>query len=102
MRRRIGYRNSKRMELFLLASMLDTVLRSRGNVVDEPPARYNDEAHKDIMDSLRKADVHDVSVSRSILMDGLGNGDGSTSVSFSVSLPEKKSSKKQFMSKNKK
>ena len=52
MRRRIGYRNSKRMELFLLASMLDTVLRSRGNVVDEPPARCNDEAHKDIMDKI--------------------------------------------------
>ena len=102
MRRRIGYRNSKRMELFLLASMLDTVLRSRGNVVDEPPERCSDEAHKDIMDSLRKADVHDVSVSKAILMDGLGNGDGSASYSLSLSLPAKKSVKKKFITKNEK
>ena len=100
MKRKIGHINSKRMELFLLASMLDALMRSRGDVVNAPPERC-EKKHKDIFDTLRNAAVHDASASRHILMSGFGNGkgEGAALFSLSVSLPMGRSNKKQFTSK---
>ena len=95
MKRRIGYSNSKRMELFLLASMLDALMRSGGDVVNAPPERCG-KASKDIFDTLRSAAVHDASASRRILMGGFadGKGEGAASFSLSVSLPMGRNIKK--------
>ena len=100
MKRRIGYSNSKRMELFLLASMLDALMRTGGDAVNAPPERCS-KASKDIFDTLRNVAVHDASASRQILMSGFGrgNGEGAASFSLSVSLPMGRSNKKQFISK---
>ncbi len=89
--------NIKRLKLCVLASMLDAVLRSRGNVILPPPERNSEERCKDFFDSLRRAVVHDASMSKTILMNGFSSGKdkGSASVMLSVSLPMKKNKKNQ-------
>lgn len=95
--------NIRRLKLCMLASVLEKVLRSRGNVVVPPPEKVMEESHKDFFDSLRKAVVHDAAASRTILMNGFsdGNGKGASSFVLSVSVPMKKNSKTNIKQKNK-